>query len=161
MSGTASVAVHLAVFLGMAVFWEFVAWWMHKYVMHGFGWFLHADHHRPLRRGLQKNDAYALIFALISFVLIYGGLSVGNTISAAAGLGIAAYGLCYVLFHEILFHKRVRWLRLKPRGRYLKKLVASHSVHHQVSTKDGAGNFSFLWPAGGKNTVKRNMKHAQ
>ncbi|WP_319560532.1 hypothetical protein [Marispirochaeta sp.] len=48
--------------LASAIFFEFVAWFMHKYVMHGFGWFLHEDHHRP-RHKLQKNDAYALFFS--------------------------------------------------------------------------------------------------
>ena len=28
------------------VFMEAVAWLMHKYVMHGFGWGLHHDHHK-------------------------------------------------------------------------------------------------------------------
>ena len=29
------------------VFMEFVAWATHKYVMHGFLWYLHEDHHVP------------------------------------------------------------------------------------------------------------------
>jgi hypothetical protein len=28
-----------AVFFGVAAFEGFVAWWMHKFVTHGFGWF--------------------------------------------------------------------------------------------------------------------------
>lgn len=142
-----SVLSHAAVVLGTTALWEFIAWWLHKYVMHGPGWFLHEDHHRPKGRGLQKNDAYALVFALISFLLIYNGLLRGWSYMAAAGFGVALYGLGYVLFHEILFHRRLRWLRLPVKGAYLKALVAAHSIHHQVATKEGATNFSFLWPA--------------
>ena len=28
------------------LFMEFVAWFAHKYIMHGFLWFLHKDHHQ-------------------------------------------------------------------------------------------------------------------
>jgi len=31
--------------LGAFLFMEFVAWFTHKYVMHGFLWVLHKDHH--------------------------------------------------------------------------------------------------------------------
>ena len=140
-----SILLHVIVFLGTAVFWEFVAWFMHRYVMHGFGWFLHEDHHRKTGKKLQKNDAYAVFFALCSFLLIYGGLSVGNTLSAAAGFGVALYGIGYVLFHDIMFHKRLKNFRLPVRGRYFKHIVASHRIHHSVVTKEGATNFSFLW----------------
>jgi hypothetical protein len=55
-------SAYILISLASAIFFEFVAWFMHKYVMHGFGWFLHEDHHRP-RHKLQKNDAYALFFS--------------------------------------------------------------------------------------------------
>jgi len=52
----------------VAAFWamEAVAWAAHKYVMHGIGWGLHRDHHQPTGRAFQRNDLFALIFAIPS-----------------------------------------------------------------------------------------------
>ncbi|MFM2267096.1 MAG: hypothetical protein RL757_537, partial [Bacteroidota bacterium] len=46
---------------------EFVAWAAHKYVMHGFLWNWHEDHHKPHfeKDGFwEKNDLFFLVFAL-------------------------------------------------------------------------------------------------
>ena len=44
-------------------FMEFVAWATHKYVMHGFLWYLHKDHHVVNKDNkFQKNDFFFLIF---------------------------------------------------------------------------------------------------
>ena len=59
----ATILLNLSIVLAMAAFMEFVAWATHKYVMHGFLWVLHADHHRPSHRGLQKNDWFSVFFA--------------------------------------------------------------------------------------------------
>ena len=42
---------------------EFVAWGSHKYIMHGFGWGWHRDHHEPHGRRLEKNDLFAIVGA--------------------------------------------------------------------------------------------------
>ena len=52
----------IVAFVGM----EFAAWATHKYLMHGPLWFLHEDHHVLTGKPLQKNDSFALIFALPS-----------------------------------------------------------------------------------------------
>ncbi len=132
------------VFLASAAFFELVAWFMHKYVMHGIGWFLHEDHHKP-RHKIQKNDAYALFFALISFLLIYNGLRLGIDVMAAAGFGVALYGAGYVAFHDIMFHRRIKRLRYKPKNRYMKRIINAHRVHHSNVTRLGAVSFSFLY----------------
>jgi len=139
------VILYSLVIVVTAVFWELVAYLMHRYVMHGFGWFLHEDHHRSSGHHLQKNDAYALFFALCSFLLIYGGLSAGLGLVAASGFGVALYGVGYVLFHDIMFHKRFRHIRIPIKGAYLERIVASHRIHHSVVTRDGERNFGFLW----------------
>ena len=36
------------------LFMEFAAWATHKYVMHGFLWYLHEDHHVPSDKQFQK-----------------------------------------------------------------------------------------------------------
>jgi len=134
----------ILVFLASAAFFEFVAWFMHKYVMHGIGWVLHEDHHKP-RHKIQKNDAYALFFALISFLLIYNGLRLEIAVMASAGFGVALYGVGYVAFHDIMFHRRIKWLRYKPKNRYMKRIINAHRVHHSNVTRLGAVSFSFLY----------------
>lgn len=139
------VVLNVVVFLGTAAFWEVVAWWMHKYVMHGFGWVLHKDHHNPTGRKWQLNDAYALVFAVVSFLLIYNGLRLEISYMASAGFGVALYGLGYLLFHEIMFHKRVKFIRYRPKSRYMRRIINAHRVHHSTVTKYGAKSFSFLF----------------
>jgi beta-carotene 3-hydroxylase len=138
-------ALNLAVLIATAAFWELVAWFMHKYVMHGFGWFLHRDHHVPSGRKWQLNDAYALVFALVSFLLIYNGLRLSIMPMASAGFGVALYGLGYLVFHEIMFHKRIKWIKYRPKAPYMKRIIKAHRVHHSTVTKDGASSFSFLY----------------
>ena len=38
--------VKIAAIAGTFIFMEFVAWFTHKYVMHGLLWILHRDHHQ-------------------------------------------------------------------------------------------------------------------
>ena len=43
---------------------EAITWLTHKYVMHGFLWYLHEDHHQPKYKSLfEKNDLFFVIFA--------------------------------------------------------------------------------------------------
>ena len=140
-----NILINVVIFFALAVYMEFVAWFAHKYVMHGFGWFLHEDHHRPTGRGWQKNDLYAALFALPSMLAIIAGLLRGVWPLTSAGLGIALYGLGYVLFHDIMFHRRIRGLRIPVRGRYLKRIVNAHKVHHQGGGKEGSTSFGFLY----------------
>ncbi|MBN1640508.1 MAG: beta-carotene hydroxylase [Anaerolineae bacterium] len=124
---------------------EGVAWFTHKYVMHGFLWYLHEDHHHPTGRGLQKNDWFAVFFAAISCALIVTGVTVRNWYAASAGFGIALYGIGYFLFHDVMFHRRIRGFRIRTQGRYLKRIVDAHRVHHQNSDKAGGVAFGFLY----------------
>jgi len=38
--------LNITTFLGTFFFMEFMAWFTHKYIMHGFGWFLHEDYQK-------------------------------------------------------------------------------------------------------------------
>ena len=60
------------------------------------------------------------------------------------GFGITAYGIFYVLFHDILVHRRIKF-KYKPRSKYLKRLVHAHYIHHQKHTKEGCEAFGFLY----------------
>jgi beta-carotene 3-hydroxylase len=140
-----NVVLNLLLFAVTAVWMEYVAWFTHKYVMHGFLWVLHEDHHRPRGRGLQKNDLFALFFSLVSFALILNGVLRHWAPMTSAGLGVALYGVGYFLFHDVMFHRRIRGLRLKPRGRYLQRIVRAHKAHHQHSGRDSGVSFGFLY----------------
>lgn len=131
--------------VGVAVLMEGVAWATHKSVMHGFLWALHEDHHRPSHRGLQKNDLFAVFFAVPSFLFFLWGRLGGGWVPTGVGAGMALYGLGYFLFHDVMFHKRVRWLRLKPTTFYLKRIVRAHADHHQSFGKGDARSFGFLY----------------
>jgi beta-carotene 3-hydroxylase len=49
------IAITIAVFVSM----EAVTWLTHKYIMHGFGWYFHEDHHQPgYPHVFEKNDFF-------------------------------------------------------------------------------------------------------
>jgi beta-carotene 3-hydroxylase len=140
-----SFLLNLLIFVAFAVYMEYVAWFTHKYVMHGFLWVLHEDHHRPRGRGWQKNDLFAIFFALPSILAIMTGVLRQAAPLTAAGFGIALYGLGYVLFHDIMFHRRIPGIRIPARGRYLQRIVNAHKVHHQSKGREGSTTFGFLY----------------
>ena len=41
-------------------------------------------------------------------------------------------------------HRRLPFPR-KARGRYLKRLVQAHRLHHAVHSKEGCVSFGFIW----------------
>lgn len=132
------------VFIATVAGMEGFAYVMHRWVMHGPGWFLHASHHRP-RTGLwEANDLYFVIFALPSILLLLGGVQWGwGGWATATGAGIAAYGAIYLGFHDIIVHRRVGH-RYVARGRYMKRIVQAHRLHHAVETKADCVSFGFL-----------------
>ena len=74
---------------------EGVTWLTHRYVMHGFLWYLHEDHHQPTGHFFEKNDAFFLIFAIPSWLCIMLGLMNQVYWVVSIGAGIAMYGLAY------------------------------------------------------------------
>ena len=144
-----NILLNALLFIAFAVYMEWVAWFTHKYVMHGFLWSLHEDHHRPTDRGLQKNDWFAVFFALVSMLVIISGALRRVWPVTWAGLGIALYGLGYMLFHDVMFHRRIRGFHIPARGRYLQRIVNAHKVHHQSGGKENSTSFGFLY-AGSK-----------
>ena len=138
--------VFTATFLAM----EWVAWFVHKYVMHGFLWSLHEDHHTPSpHRKWQKNDVFAMVFAMPSFLLILNDHLHDSPLSAAMGFGIMAYGLAYFFVHEIIIHRRWKLLRVKN-NRYFRWVNSAHKIHHSRKSKDGCKNFGMLLLIGGR-----------
>ena len=139
-----SIALGLALFLATVAAMEGVAYAAHRWVMHGPGWFLHASHHRPRTGAFEANDLYAVIFALPSIVLLAGGVRWGWWPGCTwIGAGIAAYGAIYFGFHDWIVHNRLPQ-RYVPRGRYMKRIVQAHRLHHVVETRRGTVSFGFL-----------------
>ncbi len=136
-----NIVVFLLAFAGM----EFVAWFTHKYVMHGFLWVLHKDHHVPHKGRFEKNDLFVVFFATPAVVSMVIGINTGNWTVIAAGAGITLYGICYTLFHDVMFHKRLRWLKIPTRAAYLKRIINAHRNHHSSTEQERAKAFGFLF----------------
>ena len=122
---------------------EFVAWATHKYIMHGFLWNLHQDHHVVDKNKIfQKNDYFFLIFAIPSIVLMYYGFS-NMSVEFFIGLGILFYGIAYFLVHEVIIHRRLP-PPSKTKSKYIKAIRKAHKVHHKNQGKYNGVNFGML-----------------
>jgi len=117
---------------------EFVAWFAHKYVMHGFLWYLHKDHHQHKPGFWEKNDAFFLIFAIPSAACYIVGSAVAEMLPVFfVGVGISLYGLAYFLVHDIFIHQRFK-IFTRTNHRYLKAIRKAHKVHHKhLDPEDG------------------------
>ena len=142
-----SIVTKILLVLGSAAAMEFVAWALHKYVMHGFGWALHRDHHQTHDKKWEWNDLYALFgagLAITMFVLgsplIYGAQAWEPGIWI--GIGITLYGVIYTLVHDGLVHQR--WFAVTPRKGYARRLVQAHKLHHATHSKEGGVSFGFV-----------------
>ncbi|MFK8036757.1 MAG: sterol desaturase family protein [Crocinitomicaceae bacterium] len=122
---------------------EFVAFFMHKYVMHTFLWVWHKDHHQPTDHHLQKNDLFFLIFAVPSWLGIMLGLMYQYTLLLVIGSGIAIYGFVYILIHEIFIHQRIR-IFTRTNIKYFKAIRKAHKVHHKNQEKENGTCFGML-----------------
>jgi len=122
---------------------EFVAFFMHKYVMHTFMWSFHKDHHQPTGHKFEKNDIFFLIFAVPSWLGIMLGMMYNYPLSVAIGAGIALYGFVYVMVHEIFIHQRLKIFK-RTNIRYFKALRKAHKVHHKNQGKEHGTCFGML-----------------
>lgn len=125
-------------------FMELVAWVAHKYLMHGFLWSVHRDHHQPTGNTFQRNDLFFLIFAIPSWQCIMLGFIYGSILSIGVGFGIALYGIMYFLFHEVLIHRRFNWLD-NFHNRYFEAMKRGHRAHHQKTGKEDGECFGLLY----------------
>ncbi len=125
---------------------EGVAWLTHKYVMHGFLWYLHRDHHKKDHdHVLERNDAFFLVFAIPSIVFFVVGTLQGlHAPWLWIGLGILLYGIAYFLVHEVFIHQRIKWLR-SANSAYFLGLRRAHKVHHKHLGKEDGECFGMLW----------------
>jgi beta-carotene 3-hydroxylase len=124
---------------------ECVAWFTHKFVMHGLLWKLHSDHHKKDTAGFfERNDFFFLIFALPGIAGLFIGMKNDFTIFFWIGLGITLYGLCYFLVHDIFIHQRFRIFR-NADNTYFKAIRRAHKIHHKHLGKEEGECFGMLW----------------
>ncbi len=134
------IIINILLVMAAFLFMEFMAWFTHKYVMHGFLWVLHKDHHIRDGRKLEWNDVFAVIFAVPSILLIYFGVMNPNSYLLSIGIGIFLYGFAYFMFHDVYVHQRIPILK-NFSNRYLRATVKAHLEHH---TPHVHYNYGFL-----------------
>ncbi|WP_246202689.1 sterol desaturase family protein [Fulvivirga lutimaris] len=131
--------------IGTFLFMEGVAWFTHKYIMHGFLWTWHKSHHKVHDHALERNDLFALVFSVPSIGLLYYSTIVTNQpYLTAMGIGIFLYGLFYFIFHDVIVHQRIKW-RPKSRSHYLNRMINAHYIHHVKRSKEDGQAFGFLY----------------
>ena len=138
MTGDKILIVLLA-FSGM----EFVAWFTHKYIMHGFLWHLHKDHHESKKQLFEKNDTFFLIFSIPGALLVFNGADNGFSDVFYIGLGITIYGFAYFTVHDIFIHQRFKLFR-NTKNTYLLALRRAHKIHHKKTMKENGECFGML-----------------
>ena len=130
------------------VLMEPVAALAHRRVMHGAGWGWHRSHHAPPKAGAERNDLFPLVIGAATIVV----MAVGSAVAALRpllwiGCGATAYGVAYVVVHDLLVHQRLGRLPLAG-SRYIRWVGAAHARHHRY----GAEPFGFLLPVGGRTS---------
>ena len=140
-----SLILKISIVIGTFFFMEGVAWFTHKYIMHGFLWNLHKSHHKVHKHFFEMNDLFAVIFSIPSILIIYIVYSYESySILKYFGIGIFLYGVAYIIFHDIIVHRRIK-INFKINSEYMKRIMNAHYVHHKVHTKEGAKAFGFLF----------------
>lgn len=137
------------------MFMEFVAWSNHKYVMHGFLWKWHKDHHRkdyqnalPEKtedKHFEKNDLFFLVYAIPAVLLMIIGFSAGYLPLVFISIGITLYGLTYFIIHDIIIHKRLHIPFLEsPENYFIRAIIKAHTAHHWPKNRKDFQNYGLL-----------------
>ena len=125
---------------------EGVTWATHKYVMHGFLWSLHKDHHQVEPGFFEKNDLFFVIFAVPSMLLIYFGTFESVWWMQAIGFGIMLYGFAYFMVHDVIIHQRVKWFT-RSNNTYVRAIRWAHKMHHKHLDRFDGESFGMLYVA--------------
>lgn len=139
------IILWILVFIGTFLFMEFMAWFTHKYIMHGFLWSIHKDHHHKDHSSwFERNDLFFIFYAIVSITLFllwrYDGLWIGLPM----GLGIFTYGCAYFFVHDIFIHQRFKFLR-NSNNWYAKGVRRAHKMHHKHLGKGNGECFGMLF----------------
>ena len=124
---------------------EGVAWVMHKYVLHGFLWFLHTSHHTRHTHAFELNDLFFANYGMLAMLFfLFGNGPIDYRFWV--GAGITLYGAAYFLIHDVFIHRRIRIFG-STSNVYLKALNMAHKMHHKTRGKHGSESFGMLWVA--------------
>ncbi len=146
-------SVPLVIVVLAFVVMEPITYLTHRYVMHGFGAFLHRSHHRRNSTGWEANDLYPVLFG--------GGvcvaLAVGFNVAGFSGIipvciGVTLYGITYALVHDVYIHGRLPVFR-RPNAR-LDVLAERHELHHRFNGEP----YGMLLPIVPKALLQRAAK---
>jgi len=122
---------------------EGITWLTHRYVMHGFLWYLHEDHHQVQPGFFEKNDVFFIIFAVPSILLIYFGTFNNVWWLQAIGFGIMVYGAGYFLVHDVIIHQRFKWFT-RSNNSYVRTIRWAHKMHHKHPDRHKGESFGML-----------------
>jgi beta-carotene 3-hydroxylase len=133
------IAVLVAVAAALAM--DGVAALAHRHVMHGQGWAWHRSHHVARGRRLEANDVFPVVFAAVTVMTMALGAGDGGLRPLLwIGAGVSAYGLTYLVVHDVCIHGRFG--RPLIAGRYLRWVREAHRIHHLY----GGAPYGFLLP---------------
>ncbi len=142
-----TVLFYIGVIIITYTIMEFVAWASHKYLMHGWLWSWHEDHHKPKyeKTGFwEKNDRFFLVFAIPSAAsYMLGSLYADYRWLLFVGIGISLYGLTYFLIHDVYIHQRFRWFKQLD-STYSRAILRAHGAHHAKHSKEDCESFGLL-----------------
>lgn len=140
-----STIMNILLVVGTFFFMEGVAWFTHKYIMHGVLWSWHRSHHKVHPHALEMNDLFAVVFSIPSILTIYFGYANPDLRWLLyIGIGILGYGIFYFIFHDIIVHRRIK-IPFKAKSKYMKRIMKAHYVHHEKHTKEDGEAFGFLY----------------
>lgn len=121
---------------------ELSGWFIHKFLMHGVLWMIHKTHHGASKGPFELNDVFSLLFGGVSVLLMWKGYE-SLDYRLWLGLGISVYGLCYFLLHDVLIHRRNKWLK-RPQNGFFAGIFKAHQAHHANNQKKGAEAFGLF-----------------
>lgn len=135
----------ILVFIGSFCFMEFMAWFTHKYIMHGFLWYLHKDHHKKDHDSwFERNDAFFIFYAVVSITCLILWEVKDLWYCLPIGIGIFAYGIAYFFVHDIFIHQRFKLFR-NANNWYARGVRRAHKIHHKHLGKSDGECFGMLF----------------
>lgn len=140
-----NIVIWIVIFLLTFCIMEFMAWFTHKFIMHGFLWSLHKDHHKKDHDSwFERNDAFFIFYAVVSMSFFLIANSTSFWYGWPIGLGIMAYGAAYFMVHDIFIHQRFKMFR-NANNWYAKGVRRAHKIHHKHLGKEDGECFGMLF----------------
>ncbi|HVM87609.1 MAG TPA: hypothetical protein VMT76_05440 [Puia sp.] len=139
--------LYIILFIITFLLMEGITWLTHKYIMHGWLWYLHKDHHQPRPGFFEKNDTFFIIFAIPTFFCLLFSTIYHFYWLMAIGFGVMSYGCAYFLVHDVIIHQRFRWFTRSDHT-YVRALRWAHKMHHKHLDKEDGESFGMLYVAG-------------